>query len=230
MKTLHFFFDFLSPYSYLAWQWLYQEHEKLQLSGVQVHLRPIPMAIIIKKFVDKGPGEIPPKRDFLFKVVLNRAKALNISLACPPKIPFDSYPALRILASLTEHSRQMDFGHEVFSAIWGQGFLPTEELLSKILNSVLPPLSAQEAQQRAQARETSIMMKGFIKEAYEYGVFGVPSFVLASKDGATGAELFWGHDAISALQTAIIGEAWYNQVEYAKFTEALGGNQDRPHK
>ncbi|HAZ14297.1 MAG: hypothetical protein A2X86_18910 [Bdellovibrionales bacterium GWA2_49_15] len=223
MKTLYFFFDFLSPYSYLAWQWLSQEHERLQSTGMQVYLRPVPMAIIIKKFVDKGPGEIPPKRDFLFKVVLNRAQDLKIPLACPPKIPFDTYPALRIMASLVDDSARIDFGNKVFSATWGQGLPLTDELLAKILNSMISPDLAKAIQERSQSRETSIMMKGFIREAQEFGVFGVPSFIL---ENGQGTELFWGHDAIGALQSAIAGEAWYNQVEYAKFTRALSAHQD----
>ncbi|MBI2520628.1 MAG: DsbA family protein [Bdellovibrio sp.] len=219
MKALYFFFDFLSPYSYLAWQWLYQEHESLQRAGMHVHLRPVPMAIVIKKFVDKGPGEIPPKRDFLFKVVLSRAQALNIPLACPPKIPFDTYPALRILASLGEHSEQMSFGHKVFSAIWGQGLSLTEDLLSQILTSVVVPSRVHAVEQHSQSREISALIKSFMKQTQEFGVFGVPSFVLAENGGT---ELFWGHDSIPLLQSAMAGEAWYNQMEYVKFMRALG--------
>ena len=225
MKTLFFYFDFLSPYSYLAWQWFNEKHEELRSQGVQIHVRPVSMAIIIKKYVDKGPGEIPPKRDFLFKVVLHRAQALKIPLTCPSKIPFDSYMALRYVASLSSDPRcQVSFVTKIFSAIWGQGLSLTDEMIAQSLSELLASDQVQTVGQLALSRETSGNMKRFMKEAQDYGVFGVPSFVLVKEEGP---ELFWGHDAIPALESALRGEAWYNQVEYAKFTRSLNDVSDK---
>ena len=71
MRTLDFYFDFLSPYAYLAWR-----QAGAFCAAQRLTLRPRPMVFImaLRHWGHLGPAQIPPKRDFTFKDIQRRAR------------------------------------------------------------------------------------------------------------------------------------------------------------
>src|ERR1700754_987264 len=93
---LRVYFDFISPYAYLAWT---------QLPGLAARhgctIEPIPVlfAALLEHHGTRGPAEVPAKRRYLLVDVAPKARALGVPVGLPPHHPFNPLLALR-LASL----------------------------------------------------------------------------------------------------------------------------------
>jgi len=78
MATLRWYFDFVSPYSYLHWQKLKQLPQFAQIQTV-----PIAFGAVLHHLGNLGPAEIPAKRRFMYRQLLWTAQlsALRLCLA-----------------------------------------------------------------------------------------------------------------------------------------------------
>ena len=68
---LTFYFDFISPYAYLAWA-------RLVRRGQPFELRPLLFAVLLAHHGQLGPAEIPAKRAWLISDTLRQAHGLKI--------------------------------------------------------------------------------------------------------------------------------------------------------
>lgn len=174
--TSRWYFDFISPYSYLQWR-------KLRDGALEAHaITPVPIlfAAVLDALGNKGPAEIPGKREFAYRHVLWRARHDGVPLRFPPAHPFNPLAALRLCIAAGNTAIAID---AVFDWIWAQGnagdsvlaLAPVIERLGLRAAAVSdPPVkSALHANTRA---------------AIEAGVFGVPTL-------AIGNDHFWGDDA-----------------------------------
>ena len=100
---LLFYFDFISPYAFLAWT---------QIRGIAARcereVEPVPVlfAGLLNAHDQKGPAEIPAKRRYLFKDIARKAHRLGVaSVAPPPAHPFNPLLPLRIASLPRQHSR-----------------------------------------------------------------------------------------------------------------------------
>jgi 2-hydroxychromene-2-carboxylate isomerase len=64
-----FFYDFISPYSYLAFRQLKRLRTKYGGERLQVSYKPVVFGALLTHWSNKGPAEIPPKREFVFRDV-----------------------------------------------------------------------------------------------------------------------------------------------------------------
>jgi 2-hydroxychromene-2-carboxylate isomerase len=189
MKHLSFYFDYLSPFSYFAFLKLPQ----LQQSGVTCHLKPVPLGPLLNHWGIKGPGEVPPKREYLTKVCLRYAQKENLEFTTPPVHPFNSLYALRLsLLSVCQTAEQQ---YKVVDCIWKAGWQKRFDIGSpEILQSILDQagLPAAELFERSFSSEARRELKSHLQSAITQGVFGVPSFMTAT-------EVFWGLDSFQDL-------------------------------
>lgn len=184
MKSVRFFFDYLSPFSYFAWR---------RLSEIPATIEMVPVALgpLLNHWGIKGPGEVQPKREFLLKQCLREAKRKNISFTTPQTHPFNSLYALRISLKEVAGIHQ----NEVIKTLWLSGWSERidmgepDELLKALRKADLP---AEELYEKSFTREAKQALKTNIAEAISKGVFGVPSFLVEE-------ELFWGEDSIMHL-------------------------------
>lgn len=91
MATLRWYFDLISPYSYLHWQKLKQLPQFAQIQTV-----PIAFGAVLHHLGNLGPAEIPAKRRFIYRQLLWTAQAEGTPLRFPPGHPFNPLPALRL--------------------------------------------------------------------------------------------------------------------------------------
>src|SRR5579863_2500266 len=91
--TLAFYFDFLSPYAYLAWT---QINEMTSQYEWAVREEPILLAALLAHGQTKGPAEIPAKRRYMVADVVRKARALNVPIAPPATHPFNPLLPLRV--------------------------------------------------------------------------------------------------------------------------------------
>ncbi|MBW8721672.1 MAG: DsbA family protein, partial [Polaromonas sp.] len=77
MKHITFYFDFISPYAYLAFEHL---PEALKGLSYSVSYRPVLFAAMLKHHGQLGPAEIAPKRDWTYRQALWHAHSKGIAM------------------------------------------------------------------------------------------------------------------------------------------------------
>lgn len=80
-SAMLFYFDFISPYAYLAWTQLPALAARHERELVPV---PVLFAALLNAHGQKGPAEIPAKRIYLFKDVCRKAHLLGLPPPSPP--------------------------------------------------------------------------------------------------------------------------------------------------
>jgi 2-hydroxychromene-2-carboxylate isomerase len=195
MPSADWYFDFVSPFSYLQCELLGELERSLR-----IRYRPVLFAGLLKAHDHKGPAEIPAKRRFTYRHVVWQARAMDIPLKFPAAHPFNPLPLLR-LAIVADCAP--DAVRRIFRFIWRDGRLgdlPIEwaELMSE--------LDLPDAQRRITDQDVKDALRRNTEEAITRGVFGVPTLII-------GEELFWGVDATRMASDYVAAGCRYTDPE-----------------
>jgi 2-hydroxychromene-2-carboxylate isomerase len=177
MRTFDWYFDFISPFSYLQCERIARGSAELSVDA-----RPIVFAGLLEHWGHKGPAEIPAKRIFTYRQVQWLAERDGVPLRFPPRHPFNPIRVLRLAVALNA-----DLGaiRAIFGYIWGEGgAVDTPEGWTELTHR----LGIDDAQARVADPEVKARLRRNGEAAIAAGVFGVPTLAL---DGM----LFWGYDA-----------------------------------
>jgi 2-hydroxychromene-2-carboxylate isomerase len=196
MTHLQFWFDPISPYSYLAFEHLPQALEGLSIS---VDYRPVLFAGLLKQWGQKGPAEIEPKRAWTFRQIHWLAHRHGIPIATPAQHPFNPLALLRLLiasapAGGTPNRRACEL---VLRHVWAGGGDPNDaQRLAALRAELAPPRDPDDAAVKQALKDATT-------HAIERGVFGVPTVEAEGR-------LFWGLDALTMLAAFLRGDAWFS--------------------
>ena len=187
---IDFYFDFLSPYAYLAHRHLFPLAERTNTS---VALKPTLLAALLNTHGHKGPAEIPPKRQWVFKETARRAALHGIPIGLPHTHPFNPLLALRAVHACPEDKKR-----SLCDAFWTEawGGAPTQGLEHSdtiVRCAASAGLDGTALLAQIQAPDLKASFKDATATALARGVFGVPTFCV-------GKELFWGFDALDLLE------------------------------
>lgn len=201
MATLRWYFDFVSPYSYLHWQKLKQLSRFAQIQTV-----PIAFGAVLHHLGNLGPAEIPAKRRFMYRQLLWTAQAEGTPLRFPPGHPFNPLPALRLCLAAGASVQAVDV---LFDWIWRDGNAadsaealrePAARLgIDDVASAIADPAVKEQLRRNTEA-------------AIAAGVFGVPT--LAIDD-----ELFWGNDAHPLMAAVLDDPDLLRQPEWQRLAE-----------
>jgi 2-hydroxychromene-2-carboxylate isomerase len=185
MHRIDWYFDFISPFAYLA-------SESLWRFPRQVELRPRPVlfAGILKHWQTLGPAEIPPMRRFTFRHIRWLADGNDIPLTLPPEHPFNPLKLLRLSVAL---GSAPELVQRLFRFVWAEGCSAEDP---EQWHRLIVELGAEDVEQRLADDRIKLELRQNTEAAIEAGVFGVPGFVLDS-------EVFWGFDSIDFLLACI---------------------------
>ena len=208
------YFDFVSPFSYLQGERLAGLPARLQ-----VRYKPILFAAVLDANGQKGPAEIPAKRAFTYRYVVWQARRLGIPLKFPHVHPFNPLPLLRLAVACDSTP---DAVHRIFRFVWRDGRLPDLPIEWAELTH---DLGITDADRRIASPEVKDELRRNTDEAIARGVFGVPTI-------AVGDELFWGDDATAMAVDFAMGGCRYDDPEYARVSSLpVGASRDaRPKK
>jgi len=195
MKHITFYFDFISPYAWLAFQALPQA---LQGISHTVTYKPVLLGAMLKHHGQLGPAEIPSKRDWTYRQVQWLAHTQGMAFQMPAAHPFNPLGLLRLaVASQGSGLPNRYVTEKLFKQVWCTGQDAADA-------QVLADLTAHIAPNRdPQSPEVKQQLQAWTEEAIALDVFGVPSLVV---DG----NVFWGLDALPMLRACLRGDDWFN--------------------
>jgi len=178
---LSWYFDLISPFSYLH---LKQFHRLS--AGLEIEYVPVLFAGLLKHWENKGPAEVAPKRAYMYRQLVWLAAHLAIPYRMPPAHPFNPLHALRLVIAANPTHAHVE---AAFDMIWQEGRdLMTPENLAELGRRLgLKEVQAALADESVKAR-----LKANTEDAIAKGVFGVPTFLM-------GETLFWGQDSLEMM-------------------------------
>jgi len=200
VRRLSLYFDFVSPYSYIAFKRLHELPP-----DVEIVLVPVLFAGFLQHHGQKGPAEIPAKRRWTYRWCTWWAKELGIPFRFPASHPFNPLHHLRL--ALAAGPTRGNVG-PIFDALWIEGAEASDPARFAALARALGVDQA-----RLALPEVKDGLRRNTEDAAQRGVFGVPTFEV---DG----ELFWGADAIGFVNAYLADPAALNNDEMRR-TDAL---------
>ncbi len=195
---LRWYFDFISPFSYLHWQKLKNAPQFEQIQPV-----PIVFGAVLQHLGIRGPAEIPHKRQFTYRHVQWQAQQEGVSLRFPPAHPFNPLAALRlcIAAGTTAHAIDV-----IWNWIWRDGRAGDSAASLALVAAMLDIADIEAAIGSPQVKE---QLRRNTDQAIAAGVFGVPTL-------AIGDDLLWGNDAHGLMLEAMADPELLRQGEMAR--------------
>ena len=193
MKRIQFYFDFLSPYSYLAFT---QINQVAARTGATVDFIPISVLALMKR-VGNQPTTVmcDAKLAYAFQDLARWATDYGVPLNPNPNLSSIDVMPLLLGAQAAKHRGQMEpYMAAVFRGYWvdASAFEDQQVLLSMLVEAGIPEAATLLAESQGLPSE----LEQNLTEAVEAGVFGVPSFVA---DG----QLFFGNDRLHFLEREI---------------------------
>lgn len=189
MKHIDFYFDFISPFSYLA-------HLKLpalaQRYGTKLAYHPIdiPMAKIAAGNYGPSNREVTPKIKVMLADLDRWARRYQVPLAFPQSFACQKWNTGALFA--IEHDRAQAFVSEAYGRIWGQGIDPSDDNELKSAASVAG-LDPDEVIVYTESSMGQTLFRKSCVEAHARGIFGAPIMVIDD-------QYFWGNDRLDFLE------------------------------
>jgi len=194
VPTVDFYYDFISPYSYLAccrMPAFSREHH------IEVNWTPFLLPQLMQMSGNTSPAKVRNKGLYLLRELKRWAAYLDVPLVMQKPVFFDARPALVAAQALNGTDREQ-FSIAVFDALWSGNIKPdhdgwVEEVMhqSNLPGEWATPDNPE--QRMAELRENT-------ETAYKAGAFGAPTFILK---GTGKPQLFWGVDRMDFLAQAI---------------------------
>ena len=186
-KTVIFCFDFGSPYSYLAYNYL----SPIKDAGAQIELKPVLLGGIFKATGNQPPATVQKKGEYMFKDIQRWSKKLNISFKMNPYFPILTVPHMRGAILAQKKNILEDYMQSMFDSMWLKGLnLNDQEILTKVASE--SGIDPNDFADGISSDEIKNELKVNTQFAIDKGAFGVPTYFLED-------EMFWGIDSIKFL-------------------------------
>jgi len=185
IKSFDFFFDFISPYSYLA----HKQIRNIEFQNkIEINYMPILLSGLLNLAEIKAPVFIPSKAKFMIKDCKLFAEKLNIKFKFNSYFPIQSLNLMRGVLIARKENKTSLYIDKFFDACWKDGLNLNDQ---KIVDEILKELNFNLETFKLKISEHKIKdeLKKRTKDAFLKGVFGAPSFIINNK-------MFWGQDRL----------------------------------
>jgi len=192
IKPFDFYFDFISPYSFLA----HKEIRKIESkANIKINYKPVLLGGLHNLHGIKAPAFIPAKAKHMIRDCKLIAERNNVKFKFNSYFPIKSLNLMRGVLVAEEDNIKNYYIDNIFNTVWQDGLNMNDEI---IVQKVLKNLNVNP--KTFSLRSLSSLIKDSLRnktnEAYEKGIFGAPTFVSNNK-------IFWGQDRIEfALKEA----------------------------
>ena len=183
-KFIDFYFDFISPYSYLAHKRIrkIQKEEKIKFN-----YKPILLGGLHNLAGITAPALIKSKKRFLIDDCEMVAKKFKIDFKFNVKFPINSLSLMRGMLTINDDIKDL-FIDRFFDAYWSlNSDLENKEIVIEILKKInIDPVIFY---QNIAKQETKDNLKNITQQAFDKKIFGAPTFIVNNK-------IFWGQDRL----------------------------------
>jgi 2-hydroxychromene-2-carboxylate isomerase len=194
-EPIDFYFDFSSPYGYLA----STEIDALAARhGRSVTWRPFVLGAAFKLTGQRALTEQPLRGDYARRDFARSARLLGVPFKLPDPFPFFALAASRACYWLEEPSQAKALAKAVYHAAFGEGRDITPV---PVVAEIARGLGIQGLEQGLEQPATKARLRDATDQALARGVFGSPFFIV---DG----EPFWGHDRLDQLDRWLATGGW----------------------
>tara|TARA_B100001559_G_scaffold317694_1_gene323340 strand:- start:88 stop:675 length:588 start_codon:yes stop_codon:yes gene_type:complete len=185
IKSFDFYFDFISPYSFLAHKEILKIEKK---NSIKIRYMPILLGGLHNLHGIKAPAFIPAKAKHMIRDCKLIAEKNKIKFKFNSYFPIKSLNLMRGVFVAEEDNYKAYYIENIFNAIWQDGLnMNDENIILKILKNL--DINPKTFLLRLASSSIKDLLRKKTSEAYDKGIFGAPTFVSNNK-------IFWGQDRI----------------------------------
>ena len=187
-KQLEFFYDYVSPFSYLADTQLPALREK---TGASIIYKPILLGGIFKASNNTPPPAIPAKLNYNAVDAIRWSHHYRVPMRINPFFPLSTIRAMRGAIVAQAAGCFPAYHAMMFRAMWAEGVnLGDPQIVKERFAQLgMDP----DAVERDEVKER---LKANTEEAVARGAFGAPTFFV-------GDAMFWGNDRMQFIEAAL---------------------------
>ncbi len=191
-KTIDFYFDFISPYSYIAYKKIKSMQDK---NKINFNYKPILLGGLHKLGSITAPAFNERKMKNMKNDCEIIAKKNNISFKWNEKFPINTLYLMRGFISI-DANKKNEYFDSCFDAYWKNNVdISVEANLNEILDSC--KIDKKKFLLDISDQKVKDELKNLTDKAFQLDVFGAPTFIVDNK-------LFWGQDRLEyALEECI---------------------------
>ncbi len=194
-EPIDFYFDFSSPYGYLA----STEIDALAARhGRSVTWRPFVLGAAFKLTGQRALTEQPLRGDYARRDFARSARLLGVPLKMPEPFPFFALAASRACYWVEVPSQAKALAKALYHTAFGEGRDITPV---PVVAEIARGLGIEGLEQGLEQPATKAALRDATDQALARGVFGSPFFFV---DG----EPFWGHDRLGQLDRWLATGGW----------------------
>ena len=185
IKPFDFYFDFVSPYSFLA----HKEIRKIEnKEGIKIKYIPVLLGGLHNLHNIKAPAFIPAKAKHMIRDCKLIAEKNNIKFKFNYYFPIRTLNLMRGVFVAEEDNIKSYYIDSIYNTIWQDGLNMNDEV---VIYKVLKNLNVNPKTFTLRANSSLIKesLRKKTSDAYDKGVFGAPTFVVNNK-------IFWGQDRL----------------------------------
>ena len=179
-KEIDFYFDFISPYTYLA-------HKKIQFlsKDIKINYKPILLGGLHNLEGITPPAFIKSKLKYMINDCNLIAKKNNFDFTWNSKFPLNSLYVMRGYLCIDSDIRNL-YINIIFEAYWKDNLdISNEQILTDLLKKY--KIDVINFFRTIKDQKIKDELKNVTREAHDKGVFGAPTFIVNNK-------IFWGQD------------------------------------
>lgn len=192
-KVIDFYFDFISPYSYIA-------HQKIKLINIKDEIKFDYKPILLGGLHKLGNITAPAFNERKMKNMKNDCEIISkknkISFKWNDKFPINSLYLMRGFISIDPQFRNK-YLDTCFDAYWKNNI---DISIEKNINNILDACKIDKKNffDKIQEQQIKDELKSCTDEAFKKDIFGAPTFIVNNK-------LFWGQDRLEyAIDECIV--------------------------
>ena len=189
-KVFDFYFDFVSPYSFLA----HKEIKRLEKKNLlKIQYKPILLGGLHNLHGIKAPAFIPSKAKFMIRDCKLIAEKKKIKFKFNSYFPIKTVNLMRGVFIAREDDFESYYIDKIFESIWKDGLnMNDQNIVEKILKNT--NINPKTFFLRSSGQSIKNLLRKKTDEAFEKGIFGAPTFLVNNK-------IFWGQDRLEYALT-----------------------------
>jgi 2-hydroxychromene-2-carboxylate isomerase len=195
--TLEFYFDYGSPYSYVAHARL---PEILQRAGARLAPRIVLLGGIFQITGNASPALNPLKWPNSQRDLARYVAKYRVPFRRNPHFPVNTLKLMRGAVAAEEEGCLDRYSDAAFAGMWRDGLKMDDET---VIAGVLREAGLDDRRILARIGEDVVKqkLKANTEAAAKRGIFGVPTFFV-------GDEMFFGQDRLDLVEDALAGRFW----------------------